>query len=332
VTTVGTFTVQQGTLIVIPPTIPTVTFPFGVETIDLAPPNLLFIPPPTFPDDPETFITLPFDLIAPGTIFNVGNTTANIIPLTQNGRPALTGLLYEVSYEAFYDSEIWGTEFKFLMEYGPNFNGVSIRPLVGFRYMSVEERFKQVGVTLFNSNIMRDEGRLFIVDQTPFAPIGPTQITFRGPARTSTITSETENSLFGLQLGTRVEYDHKWFSLGVEPRVSLGLNDYEASVTTVNLRNAADGVVRTSQSDLTFAPVFDVSMYGKLHLTPNFSLHAGYNFTYLFQVTRPVDNVVYNDNGPDAPPGIVVDAETVDMHIQGLTIGGEFRFRELKIR
>ena len=79
-------------------------------------------------------------------------------------------------------------------------------------------------------------------------------------------------------------------------------------------------------------PVFDVSMYGKVHVTPHFSLHAGYNFTYLFRVTRPADNIYYNDNGPNAAPGVVVDADTQDAHIQGLTIGGEFRFRDLKFR
>ena len=332
VTTVGTFTVQNDTFFVVPPTVPALSFPFGVDTVPLAPPNVVFIPPAMFPGNPETIGTLPFDLVAPGVIFNVLNTTASAIPLTQNGAPGLTALLFDVSYDAAYDSEIWGTEAKLFFEWGPNFNGMSIRPLVGFRYMSFDERFRQVGFSSLASNIVRTEGRLYTVADPAFAPLGVTQVTQRGPIRASIIDSETENTLFGLQVGTRVEYDHKWFSLGVEPRISLGLNDYEAQVTTINLRNATDGVFVTSEDDLTFAPVFDVSLYGKLHVTPYFSLHAGYNFTYLFQVTRPVDNVVYNDNGPAAPPGVVVDAETVDMHIQGLSIGGEFRFRDLKLR
>ncbi len=326
-----TFTVPANTFIVIPPSIQAVVFPFGAETVDLIDPNLLFVPEIPL-GNPEIFATLPFDQIAPGTIFNVTNRTANIIPLTQNGAPALTALVFDVGYEADYDSKLWGTEAKLMFEYGPNFNSVSIRPLVGFRYMSFDERFRQVGFSSFTSNIIRGERTAYTVDNPLFDPIGPTQILRPGPVRASIIDSETENTLFGVQAGTRIEYEHKWFTLGVEPKISLGLNSYEAQVTTINLRNASDGVVRTSDDDLTFAPVFDVAMYGKVHLTPYFSLHAGYNFTYLFQVTRPVDNIVYNDNGPNAPPGVVLDTETVDMHIQGLTIGGEFRFRDLKLR
>jgi hypothetical protein len=67
-------------------------------------------------------------------------------------------------------------------------------------------------------------------------------------------------------------------------------------------------------------------------VNPYFSLYAGYNFTYLFRVTRPHDNIYYNDNGPNAPPGVVVNADTQDMHIQGLNVGGEIRFRDLKFR
>lgn len=257
-------------------------------------------------------ITLPA-----GTVLRTNETGFAAMPLLNNGAVDTTFLIFDGGYNADYRSNVWGSQAKLILDIGPDHNGMTLKPLIGFRYMSVDEQFRQVGLSTLN-----------VLQLNPVLPV----FVFPEPLRASVIDSKVENNLYGLQVGTSVEYNHKYFSLGVEPKISLGVNNYEASVTTSQLRSVFDPTVTTEDDALIFAPVFDVAMYGQVHLTPYFSLHAGYNFTYLFRVTRPAENIVYNDNGPNAPPGVVVDSETQDMHIQGLTIGGEFRFRDLKFR
>lgn len=257
-------------------------------------------------------ITLPA-----GTLLRTNETGIPVMPLLSNGQVGTDFLIFNGGYGADYDSNVWGTDAKLILDIGPNHNGMKLNPLVGFRYMSVDERFRQVGVSTVG---------LLRLDR-----VGAAEAVFEAP-RAAIIDSEVQNNLYGLQVGASAEYNNEYFSLGVEPKVSMGVNQYKASVTTRQLRSINDPEVTTRDDSFTFAPVFDVNLYGQVHVTPYFTLHAGYNFTYLFQVTRPAENIVYNDNGPTALPGVVVDAETQDMHIQGLTIGGEFRFRDLKFR
>lgn len=257
-------------------------------------------------------ITLPA-----GTVLRTRETGIPVIPLLTNGQTGNAFLIYDGGYGANYHSDIWGTEAKLILDVGPENNGFSLKPLVGFRYMRLDEQFRQVGLSSLNVLNLDPIQTTFVVPE---------------PTRASIIDSQVHNNLYGMQVGTSAEYNHKWISLGVEPRISMGLNSYEAEVTTNNLRSVLDPRRTTVDEETKFAPVFDVSMYGQVHLTPYFSLHAGYNFTYLFRVTRPAGNIEYNDNGPTAPPGVVVDSDTEDLHIEGLTIGGEFRFRDLKFR
>jgi hypothetical protein len=326
------FLVPPGVRLIVPPGVPSLTFPVGTMILPIPlTPNRLFNPPTTLSMTPVVQPTNPGDIINSSVLFLAPTVNSAIIPLLQNGKPSLTALVFDAGYSADYHNELWGAEAKMILDIGPNSNGFTLNPLVGFRYMSFNENFQQTGVSNLANNVIRDGNILFLANDPFFLPPGQPGIS-RGPQFISTIESEVENTLFGLQVGTRTEYNNKWFTLGVEPRVSLGMNSYQATVTTRNLRSLSDGLVRTQEDDLIVAPVFDLGMYGRVHVTPYFSLHAGYNYTYLFRVTRPHDNIYYNDNGPGAPPGIVVNADTQDMHIQGLTIGGEWRFRDIKFR
>ncbi len=318
-------------LLIVPPTVPAVTFPVGVTTTAIPNTTVRIFSPPATPGNPVTVPTGFLDAILPGTTLQVPTSNAIAIPLLQNGKKSTTALIYNLSYKASYHSQLWGTEAKLVLDVGPDHDGMTLKPIVGFRYLNFDEQFRQAGVTNFASNIVRGGSTLFAGTDPLFLPPGQSVTLFSAP-RSSIIDSQTQNHLFGLQLGTRLQYEYKRLTLGVDPRVSLGVNAYEAQVTTTNLRTLADGRRRTSKDDLTFAPVFDMSMYGKFDVTPYFSLHAGYNFTYLFRVTRPIDNIVYNDNGPAAPPGVVVHPKFGTVGIQGLTVGGEFRFRDLKFR
>jgi hypothetical protein len=75
-----------------------------------------------------------------------------------------------------------------------------------------------------------------------------------------------------------------------------------------------------------------MTVYGKWNITPRFSLRLGYNFMYLGRVTRPEDNISYNDNGafvpPFAltPPDIRVNMTRHDIRVHGFNLGGEYRW------
>ncbi len=324
------FVVPGGTVLTVPATVPTLTFPVGVTTTAVPMTTVRVFSPPATAGNPVTLPVGLFDTILPGTTLQIPTSNAIAIPLLQNGQKSTTALIYNLSYKASYHSQLWGTEAKLVLDVGPDHDGMTMKPLVGFRYLNFDEQFRQVGVTNYATNIVRTTP-LYVGSTPAFLPPGQSVSLF-GPVRQSIIDSTAQNNLYGLQLGTRMEYEYKRLALGLDPRVSLGVNHYETQVTTTNLRSLADGRHRTRDNELIFSPVFDVSMYGRLRVTPYFSLHAGYNFTYLFRVTRPVDNIVYNDNGPAAAPGVVVDPKTGSVSLQGLTVGGEIRFRDLKFR
>ena len=230
------------------------------------------------------------------------------LTLLENGQPSNITLLYNEGLTISYESEIWGTEAVFV---GDNFpfelaapeRGITAKPIVGFRYLDVEEG-------LLHSGGFRDQ-------LVPGAPL-----------LVSTIESDTSNELYGGILGARLQFDHRWFTLGVEPRVTLGANNYTARVTTSQLRGFFDPTITTVEDDTIFSPALDCTAYARLHLHENFSVHVAYNVLWMARVTRPHENIVFNDPGVQSlPPGVVVDAEIGELMLEGLSLGGEIRFR-----
>src|SRR5262249_2274599 len=141
------------------------------------------------------------------------------------------------------------------------------------------------------------------------------------------IDSDVNNRVYAPQLGVRFEYVHPWVTIGLEPKVAFGVNTINADVSTHHLRSPGDPTVSTRKSDTSFAPVGDFSVYGKLHLRDNFTINVGYQIIIAGGISRPANNIFYNDNGSAQPAAIVV-APTFDRMIwQGLTLGGEIRFR-----
>ena len=66
------------------------------------------------------------------------------------------------------------------------------------------------------------------------------------------IDSWVDNNSYVLQTGFRTEFVHQFFTLGVEPKAGLGMNHYEGTVRTVDLRDSPfvpihdDGVVTSN--------------------------------------------------------------------------------------
>jgi hypothetical protein len=233
-------------------------------------------------------------------IFGVDATLIGTSTLT-NGQIGTNVFLYDESFVKTYQSRFWGTEGNlYFDEYAPGW-GMNYEPMIGFRYFNLREQLDQVGV--FNN--FRTE-----------------------PDLVSTIRSTTNNNLYGPQIGLRAQWIGKFLTFGVEPKFGLGANTYSAMVRTEQLRSPADPTVVTREERSAIAPFAEVGAYIRAHITDYFTLSVGYNFIWLHNVTRPGNNIRYDDFGPlPQPPGVVLDRKMRDITIDGLTIGGEFRFR-----
>jgi len=234
---------------------------------------------------------------------NAGNgvyiaTTFNII-----GDPTDDGLsVYNNYFESIYRSQQWGAQANLILDWDRD-GLLQFRPIVGFRYYQLEEQ-------LFQRGLYSD-------------PAGVADVL-------TTIDSQTRNSLYGPQLGFRSEIVTKWLTLGVEPKVGFMVNDQRAVVTSNMLRFQGDPLT-TSVDDYTgFSAVVDIGLYGKVHLTENFSIRAGWNFLWVGRVARPENSIVYDDPGFGslATRTVLMGARTSrhDIITDGLVIGGEWRF------
>ncbi|WP_166819667.1 BBP7 family outer membrane beta-barrel protein [Thalassoroseus pseudoceratinae] len=206
-------------------------------------------------------------------------------------------LIFDQAYRAKFTSESWGFEGKWFGDWSPNNTGLHFYPMIGARIFNLEEQFGQTGITSI------------------------------GGQRVVQIDSNTENTLFGPQLGFRFEADIWKFTFGAEPRMMVGFNSYEASVGNANVRFAGDPSVFDKEDDLKFSSLFEVGLYGKFDITQNMTLMGGYNFMYLPNVTRPIDNIRYNLNTGSPTNDIRLDKKEEDMHLEGLSVGLEIRFR-----
>ncbi len=217
-----------------------------------------------------------------------------------NGQPSNNLFFYDASFQFFQNTRMFGAEANWIAN-SPYDTGFLVRPLAGFRYIDTREQ-------LFQRGTFDQQGIL-------------------SPALVSDINSDVTNRVYAPQLGVRFEWADQWFTLGFEPKVAFGVNQYDATVRTDRLRSPGDPTVITTASGNHFAPIGDFSVYGKIHLRDNFSLFVSYQIMVANGISRPADNIFYNDNGAAQPAGIVVDPGFQRMVWQGLTVGGEVRFR-----
>lgn len=217
-----------------------------------------------------------------------------------DGQPSNNLFLYDSSFQFFQTTRMSGAEANWIAN-SPYDTGFIVRPLAGFRYIDARER-------LFQQGTFDQQGLL-------------------DPPLVSNINSTVINRIYAPQLGMRFEWVDQWFTLGFEPKVAFGVNQFDATVRTDRLRSAGDPTVITTDGGNQFAPIGDFSVYGKVHLRDNFSLFVSYQLMVAGGISRPAENIFYNDNGSANPAAIVVDPDFQRMVWQGLTIGGELRFR-----
>jgi hypothetical protein len=116
------------------------------------------------------------------------------------------------------------------------------------------------------------------------------------------------------------------FDFGAEAKWLMLANSMYADVATNNLRFNGDPYVLTSDNTTSVSTGFDLTGWATLHLGPKFDLRIGYNFLWLTGITRPEDNIYYNENGVTQPAGVVVDMKKHDWSMSGLQLGGSLKW------
>ncbi|HUQ72024.1 MAG TPA: BBP7 family outer membrane beta-barrel protein, partial [Planctomycetaceae bacterium] len=270
-----------------------------------------------------------------GDNFRIVWAIRNPDPLDRQTNPFLN------TYNANLKTSVWGTEANWISPGYDDGSSFSFKPMVGFRYASFNESLRQSGAyTFVTTNPVNNQ----LIDNTI-----PRQID-----------SSTVNNLYGPQLGVRAEVASKWFTLGVQPKVMMGLNSYKANLDTANvlrpsqeLLGQADPTTAAeflalgdvdqsiTETASTFGVVGDLEVYSRVRLNNHLSAFVGYNFMWAGMITRPADNVVYNANivqiDPNLDPNDDNTAARLDSAfdlkvdysgaiIQGLTLGAELRY------
>ena len=217
-----------------------------------------------------------------------------------NGQLGNNLLFYDDSFSTTTAAELWGSEINYVFDaYLPE-PMFQLRPIIGFRYLSLNEELHQVGVF--------DQQDLLV---TPLV---------------SQISSYSENSIYAPQIGLRGELVSRWLTLGIEPKLAAGINVYETSVVTQALRSPGDPITKTTASGEEFSVVGELNLYARIHIRQNFALTVGYQATFMDQVARPASSILYNDNGSNADPAIVTNPSLERFDFGGINVSGELRF------
>ncbi|MCP4782273.1 MAG: BBP7 family outer membrane beta-barrel protein [Fuerstiella sp.] len=248
-------------------------------------------------------------------LFPAIGTTARpnvVVPLLTTGAPADAAsanyLIYDQSYAAELKAKMWGAEAILVRDsYVPG-EGLSWQWLGGFRYMAFEEQFSQLG--LFNNG----------------GGVAPA-------TRISQIRSTTANHMYGPEVGARASIVHRKFTFSMTPRIAFTLNDHTAKTQSgplVGTAVSATDPLRTfDESHIEFTPLFELSFTGELHLTPNFSIFGGYDFMWMYKVTRPFDNIHYNSVPGAAGSFNPIVSQQVNLdtfYTKGLSFGCVLRY------
>ncbi len=208
--------------------------------------------------------------------------------------------VYDTSYDVSFTSEVWGVQANMVFDTAVPGEGFKHQPVLGARLVSFQEHMTQIGVSSTAANFITE------------------------------INSDSRNYVYGVNLGWEMSLVHRWFTLGVRPQATLGLNTYQSKVTTNRWVSETDPLHRFELEENTFGAMIDITTYLRVPVTENFSLHAGYNLLYLFNVQRPHTQIVYDTDAVGQVP-ISSNFRAVEKHedvlLNGLSFGGEWIFR-----
>ena len=220
-----------------------------------------------------------------------------------NGQLGDNTQLYNSFFRADFSTKLYATEMNVFFD-ATESNFFALKPIAGFKYINLSESLSQRGQ--------------FVPAQIPGLP---TLL----PVNTG-IDSWSTNNLFTPQIGLRTQFENKWLTVQFDPKFGLAADYYANNVSTNHFRSNADPLVFTRDMKTGLSPVIDLGLTSRFRVTKCFTLTAGYNLLWLGRVTRPQNNIYYNDNGPlPTPPGVVVRTQYTDMLLYGFSVGGEIR-------
>ncbi len=222
-------------------------------------------------------------------------------PLKENGQAVNDRILYYDSFTADFSSQVWGANSAMVLNIREVDRGLNFSATVGSKYLNIREKLLQRGdFTSLQTGI----------------PIN------------SSIDSVTQNHVWTPQLGLRTEFKHEYVTIGIDPRLGMGLNKWQGEVATDNL--ASDTIIsfddpahETQVSSTVFSPSLDLKAYAKIHVRDHLTLTVAYDFMWVGRVVRADEIINYDFGNPTTtnPSGTVAQTHYQDFKIDGLSIG-----------
>ncbi|MFH5803464.1 hypothetical protein [Alienimonas sp. DA493] len=204
---------------------------------------------------------------------------------------------FNTDFELEYETELWGTGARMYFDHLAPAQGFGLRPLVGVRYVMLNQNLYQRGVNT--------EG---------------------GVVTSSELSTTVHNNLFGTELGVEAEYRHEWCTIGVRPALTLGLNQAQVRTRSVGLFSPAESALRLTDYHTQISPVFDLAAYVRIPLGERFRFSVGYDLLYLANVAQPNSSTVYEGAGLGtglARANLGTDRSFDNVTFNGLSLGLE---------
>jgi hypothetical protein len=223
------------------------------------------------------------------------------IPLTNNGQyvdPSLDVSAPMILFDDFmhvqFGQELYGAEINYLRRIFDYGSPVRFELLAGARYIRFYEDMLITGNDL----------------QTQTSP---------------QILATSSNHVFGPSIGLRMEFEEWIVKLGAESRLTAAFNRHNNLVRTVDLFPDNRTPVQFDDDHTDVSPIHELSLYAQIKLTHRLKLRVGYNLLTMFEMSRPQNNVVWDDSGiVDGPTLIRVDDGDLEtVNVRGLFVSGE---------
>ncbi|MEZ5942646.1 MAG: BBP7 family outer membrane beta-barrel protein [Planctomycetaceae bacterium] len=243
-----------------------------------------------------------------------GTSLIPALTLLDGGLPSdATMILFSESYQTVLSSNLWGTEGNWAFPTLTPGSNLQITPLLGFRYSRFGEKMSIAGADI------------------------PDPINAPGTVLNHRIHNSMSNHIFGPQVGLKMQYTTPLVTVGFEPKLVASVNRVTQDLSTQNIYQTGVDPVTLLPLEATrqladhftqFSPTLDLSVYARVHLTQNFSVHVGYDYMLTSSVYRAYDNIAYLS--PTSPatdaPTIGLQKDRSNMTVHGLMLGGQWDF------
>ncbi len=288
------------------------------------------IPPTSLNDGfygpPIQFIVIPYTIDnQPG---NLGDVAVNTPP---DGIPVPL-IVYDESFFSEYSVNLWSADVNYVYDLRIPHDGWSLQSIVGWRHEEYSENLSFGGSFNNNSGYATDD------------------VTITGPLTTpqsNRIESKVHNFRHALQFGFRSEVKQNRFTVGVEPKVALGVGLIRSRVNTENAREPGDLSVllgdpnlviddpastTSFDRELDFAPSAELNLYAKYDVTEWLKFKVGYNLTWMGRLGSADTSIRYNSISaadPTMSPSQLdfgVNQNVNSRYVSAFTVGGEIVF------